>query len=543
MSALQQRLPKRTVFTGSLFMAGVSLFCAASVVEPRRWRSLFVGLMGVSVGPVYVMGFVLLQQEVDDELRGRVFSSLNTLVRLCVLVSMVAGPLLAALLGKISERARSRGSCGLAGGTIAIPGVRLTLWLAALIIIGAGFARLASLRSGQRLEARPSPHPSRHTRIMTRGRARGRGRFIAFEGGEACGKSTQAALLADALGAVLTREPGGTAIGARLRALLLDPATEGLDHRAEALLMAADRAQHVAEVVAPALELGPPRGHRSLRRLSSIAYQGYGRGLPVDEVRGISEWATAGCGPTSSCCSTCRPRSPSRPARRGARPHGAPSRRRSTPRSLEGFRAQAAADPERWVVVDGSRHDRRGRRGRARGRARSGYNSRCDRLRRLDLLPAEAAGVDLWGDVVGQPDAVAELRAAARGPGPRLPARRARGAAGSGPWPRVRRRAARRAAVDGDDARPPSPSWPSPRRTPTSWSSSGRARRITLEQADEIIRPRQPVVGRGRTARCSCSTSSTWSARSAGQAAEVIEEPPAGHGLRGARRGRHRPTW
>ena len=90
------------MFTGALFCAGVSLFCAASA-STLAVAVVFVGLMGVSVGPVYVLGFVLLQQEVPDDLRGRVFSSLNTLVRLCVLISMVAGPLLAAVLGRVSS--------------------------------------------------------------------------------------------------------------------------------------------------------------------------------------------------------------------------------------------------------------------------------------------------------------------------------------------------------------------------------------------------------------------------------------------------------
>ena len=120
--------------------------------------------------------------------------------------------------------------------------------------------------------------------------------YIAFEGGEGSGKSTQAARLAERLGAELTREPGGTAIGARLRDLLLDPSVTGLDARAEALLMAADRAQHRAEVVAPVLASG--RHVVSDRSVySSLAYQGGGRGLDLDTIRAISQWALDDCWP------------------------------------------------------------------------------------------------------------------------------------------------------------------------------------------------------------------------------------------------------
>jgi dTMP kinase len=114
--------------------------------------------------------------------------------------------------------------------------------------------------------------------------------LIAFEGGEGSGKSTQARLLAARLGAVLTFEPGGTALGAELRALLLDGGD--VDPRAEALLMAADRAQHRSEVLEPAL-------HRGLHVVtdrylySSLAYQGYGRGLDVERVRSLSVFAGA----------------------------------------------------------------------------------------------------------------------------------------------------------------------------------------------------------------------------------------------------------
>jgi len=118
-----------------------------------------------------------------------------------------------------------------------------------------------------------------------------RGRFIVFEGGDGCGKSTQAAQLAERLDATLTREPGGTAVGARIRALVLDPDFPELGDRTEALLMAADRAQHVTEVIEPALSAG--RHVVSDRHVaSSLAYQGVGRGLGVDAVLELNRFGT-----------------------------------------------------------------------------------------------------------------------------------------------------------------------------------------------------------------------------------------------------------
>ncbi|MGQ0617301.1 MAG: dTMP kinase [Acidimicrobiia bacterium] len=176
--------------------------------------------------------------------------------------------------------------------------------------------------------------------------------LIAFEGGEASGKSTQARRIAARLGAVLTREPGGTEAGERVRALLLD--RDGvLEPRAEALLMAAARAQHVAEVIGPALADG--RTVLTDRyRGSSLAYQGYGRGLPLDEVEALSDLAgapqpdlvvllvvpaderTARLDGSGAC--------PDRMEAAGAAFHQ---------RVEEGYRALAAADPDRWVVIDG----------------------------------------------------------------------------------------------------------------------------------------------------------------------------------------------
>lgn len=120
--------------------------------------------------------------------------------------------------------------------------------------------------------------------------------YIVFEGGEGSGKSTQAAVLAERLDAVLTREPGGTELGLQLRTLLLEPGQAPVARRAETLLMAADRAQHMAQVVAPTLAAG--RHVVSDRSVfSSLAYQGGGRGLGVEAVRDINQWALDGTWP------------------------------------------------------------------------------------------------------------------------------------------------------------------------------------------------------------------------------------------------------
>lgn len=177
-------------------------------------------------------------------------------------------------------------------------------------------------------------------------------RLIAFEGGEACGKSTQARRLAEAIGAVLTREPGGTPLGEKVRALLLDhdASTADLDARAEALLLAADRADHVARVIRPALAAG--RDVVTDRFVgSSLAYQGHGRGLDVDEVARLSAWATGGIEADlvvlldvpDEVAAARRHRELDRLESAGAEFHR---------RVIEGFRALAAADP-RWHVVDG----------------------------------------------------------------------------------------------------------------------------------------------------------------------------------------------
>ncbi|HVB91003.1 MAG TPA: dTMP kinase [Acidimicrobiales bacterium] len=180
-----------------------------------------------------------------------------------------------------------------------------------------------------------------------------RGRLLALEGIDGCGKSTQARALSAALGARLTHEPGATALGATLRKVLLAPDAPALSLRAEALLMAADRAEHVALVLQPALTAGEWVVSDRFSG-STLAYQGYGRGLPVAELATLVAWATdklvadlsilidvtvevAGTRLAASA--------PDRLERLGPE---------FAERVRQGFLAQAAQDPEHWVVVDGA---------------------------------------------------------------------------------------------------------------------------------------------------------------------------------------------
>ena len=175
-------------------------------------------------------------------------------------------------------------------------------------------------------------------------------RYIAFEGAEGCGKSTQAARCAKAIGAVLTRETGGTDIGARLREILHDTSVGNLAARSEALITAADRAQHLAEVVRPALDAG--RTVVSDRSVySTLAYQGYGRQLDVDELRHINEWATGGLWPEVVVfIDTPDDVIAERMARRNLDRFEAAGDAFHQ-RVIDGFREMAAADPARWITV------------------------------------------------------------------------------------------------------------------------------------------------------------------------------------------------
>ncbi|MEV7908252.1 dTMP kinase, partial [Streptomyces anulatus] len=184
-----------------------------------------------------------------------------------------------------------------------------------------------------------------------------RGMFIAFEGGEGSGKTTQSRLLAiwlrdQGFDVVQTREPGSTKVGMRLRAILLDAVHQGLSARSEALLYAADRAEHVEKVIRPALDRGSlVISDRYVD--SSLAYQGAGRALDPADVAKINRWATGGLVPDLTVLID------TPPSVGLARLGGAADRIESEPlefheRVRREFRALAAADPDRYLVVDGT---------------------------------------------------------------------------------------------------------------------------------------------------------------------------------------------
>jgi dTMP kinase len=180
-----------------------------------------------------------------------------------------------------------------------------------------------------------------------------RGRLLAFEGIDGCGKSTQARALATKLGVRLTHEPGATVLGAILRQVLLTPGAPSVSLRSEALLMAADRAEHVALVLEPALAAGEWVVTDRFSG-STLAYQGYGRGLPLAELTALVTWATGGLAADVSilvdvsvevAAARLAATTPDRLETLGPE---------FAARVRDGFLAQAVADPEHWEVVDGT---------------------------------------------------------------------------------------------------------------------------------------------------------------------------------------------
>ncbi|MCW2543921.1 MAG: tmk, partial [Frankiales bacterium] len=335
---------RRRALGPSIVAAGCCLVFM-SLVPVLALVAIATVLLGAFAGLAYVLGLTLLGSEVEDEVRGRTFGLVNALMRISLLLSVTIAPALAGLIDRHSYRIDS------IGVDLDVNGVSVTLLLAGLL------AGLVGVLSFRRLDDR-SGVPLRTDLLALLRRpgyvgSAGSGVFVVFEGGEGAGKSTQVSLLAALLereGAevVVTREPGATAVGAKIRALLLDPSTS-LSPRAEAMLYAADRAQHVATVVRPALDRGA--AVISDRYVdSSLAYQGAGRALPAAEVAELSRWATQGLVPHLTVLLDIDP------AVGLSRATGSPDRIEQESLAFHravraGFLLLADADPDRYLVL------------------------------------------------------------------------------------------------------------------------------------------------------------------------------------------------
>ncbi|WP_030561183.1 dTMP kinase [Streptomyces aureocirculatus] len=346
--ALLTSLSRRRLLALAITVTGVALL-AAGLVPDVTTVLLILGVAGVAAGVAANVGHALLDQEVEDYRRARTTEHLQAVVRLCVALTALVAPLLAAVIGPHRMvNGKFVFDHGGASFTLMLVGA-LLLPVAALVLAKADDRQGVPLRHDLRDALRGGDDP-----VQTPATA---GFFIALEGGDGAGKSTQAEALAEWIRAkghevVVTREPGATPVGKRLRSILLDVSSAGLSHRAEALLYAADRAEHVDTVVRPALARGAVVvSDRYID--SSVAYQGAGRDLSPTEVARINRWATGGLVPHLTVLLDVAPEA----ARE--RFTEAPDRLESEPaefhaRVRSGFLTLAAADPGRYLVVDGT---------------------------------------------------------------------------------------------------------------------------------------------------------------------------------------------
>ncbi|MFF4909795.1 dTMP kinase [Streptomyces sp. NPDC001260] len=339
-------LSRRRLLALAIAFTGIALL-AAGLVPDVTTVLLIVTLAGIGAGVAANTGHTLLDQEAEDHRRARTTEHLHAVVRVTVALGAVIAPVVAAGIG---PHRLENGKFVFAHG-----GAAFTLMLVGALLLPVAALVLAKVddRSGV-----PLRHDLRDALLggddpVTAPAANGF--FIALEGGDGAGKSTQAEALAEWIRAkghevVVTREPGATPVGKRLRSILLDVSSAGLSHRAEALLYAADRAEHVDTVVRPALERGAVViSDRYID--SSVAYQGAGRDLSPTEIARINRWATNGLVPHLTVLLDISPES----ARE--RFTEAPDRLESEPaefhaRVRSGFLTLAAADPGRYLVVD-----------------------------------------------------------------------------------------------------------------------------------------------------------------------------------------------
>jgi dTMP kinase len=338
---------RRRLFGASLTTSGLFLVLLA-LISNLVLSVIIVAILGAFSGIAWVTGFTMLGMEVHDNVRGRTFAFVQSLIRITLVAVLAIAPIIAATIGEHHYEFQNV--------ALDYNGAQITMLLAGLI------AALIGSISYHQMKDRPNVSLWSDILAALQGElgaitgAPTQGIFIAFEGGEGTGKSTQSQLLAKWLeqegeSVVLSREPGGTVLGKDLRKILLGLETGVISPRAEALLYAADRAHHVFSVIRPGLAEG--KVVISDRYFdSSAAYQGAGRVLNPGEVARISRWATESLYPTLTILIDV-------PAEIGLGRLQSRDRLEAEPtefheRVRQEFLQIAMMDPERYFVVDGT---------------------------------------------------------------------------------------------------------------------------------------------------------------------------------------------
>ena len=355
---------RRRLF-GLAIAAGAIPLALIGLVPNLILVTLFVVLLGALSGIAYSTGFTIVGLEVDDDTRGRVFAFFQSTIQVILFLVIASVPFLSAGFTKLIESITGSGNVKIGDVRYISAGQNVVILLAAVV------AALLGISSYRRMDDRKGVPLRQDLLAAIRGHAftpapaavhsngsappAPAGLFIAFEGGEGTGKTTQARLIAiwlreQGYDVVTTHEPGATKVGMRLRALLLDTAHSGMSPQAEALMYAADRAEHVSAVIIPALARGAIVITDRYTD-SSLAYQGTGRGLGTDEIARLNRWATGGRVPDLTVLLDMPPE-----AGLGRRTRSADRLEAEPPefhqRVRDGFLALAHADPERYLIVD-----------------------------------------------------------------------------------------------------------------------------------------------------------------------------------------------
>jgi dTMP kinase len=338
---------RRRLFGASLAIAGFFLILLALIAN--LVISIFiVVILGAFSGICWVTGFTMLGMEVNNEVRGRTFAFVQSLIRITLVAVLAAAPIVAATIGTINY--------DFYNVKLEYNGAQITILIAGAIALAIGTLSYRQMKDRPQVSLWSDVLAAMQGELGAMTGQSTDGVFISFEGGEGTGKSTQSKLLADWLRqegeeVVLSFEPGGTDLGKELRKILLGHQTGAINPRAEALLYAADRAHHVEAVIRPALARGEVVINDRYMD-SSIAYQGAGRILVPSEVARINRWATETLYPTLTILIDL-------PAVIGLGRLQSLDRLEAEPvefheRVRQEFLQLALLDPERYLVVDGT---------------------------------------------------------------------------------------------------------------------------------------------------------------------------------------------